>query len=425
MSLIVKAGKLGKKIIKSVLPEEKKYISYTRRIERVKTGERICAMTFDDGPFALACTPDVAQGNTLTDHLLDVLKKYDAKGTFDVIGYTGDNYPDSAGKLGTASWGGITYDHYPDINLDVHAGALNCPEHILRMINEGHQITNHGYRHIIFGAKPFVYGKRAYLGSLSAVLSDLQKLHSLMSEKYGYEMTMSRPPHYVDKIGDGFTSYDAYDLMGYQYLAASFDGKGWLPSTLSDERAAYRAEVDAMVLPVKSALEQNEDFFCGQIIFQKDGYNMAKRTPVADGLQRQLELLSRHGYRVVTVQELMRECPFADVDKSNPLFEKLCKMSSSRAIAYSDNTLRLDKDMTIGELAMLLCPKENMVSYVRNLMADNKHEHKYNIALKYCKEAGLIPQKAKADERVTELPAQYFSKTNVKTRGEILDAYKL
>lgn len=51
MSLLVKIGKKGKKIVKKLItPAEKHYVGYTRRIERVKTGERICAMTFDDGP---------------------------------------------------------------------------------------------------------------------------------------------------------------------------------------------------------------------------------------------------------------------------------------------------------------------------------------------------------------------------------------
>ena len=58
MSWIVKLGKKGKKIVKKIItPAEKHYVGYTRRIERVKTGERICAMTFDDGPMAFPHRP--------------------------------------------------------------------------------------------------------------------------------------------------------------------------------------------------------------------------------------------------------------------------------------------------------------------------------------------------------------------------------
>lgn len=424
MSLIVKAGKLGKRIIKSVLPAEKKYLSYTRRIERIKTKERICAMTFDDGPFSLPCSPDSFGSHSLTDILLDILNEYGAKGTFDVVGDTSGNYPDTAGKLGTASWGGIRYDHYPDFELDRFGGALVCEKQILRMINEGHQITNHGYRHIIFGKKPFVYGNRAYLGSLKAVVSDLTRLHSLMLEKYGYEMKLSRPPHYVDKIGDGFTSYDAYDLMDYQYLAASFDGRGWLPSTLADSSAAYEAEVDAMVSPVENALKQNPDFFCGQIIFQKDGYNMAKRTPVAHGLKKQLELLKKYGYRVVSVNELMQDSPFADLGKEDELFEKMIAMPD-RAVAFSDNTVRLCKHMTYGELAMLLCEKKTSLSLLHEEKNRKGSAHRYFGAMKYCKEAGLLPKNVQYDQLVHELPAQFFSKTDDFTRKGVYSAYKI
>ena len=42
---------------------------------------------------------------------------------------------------------------------------------------------------------------------------------------------------------------------------------------------------------MRKALEKDPDFFCGQIIFQKDGYNMAKRTPVAFALGKQLAVL--------------------------------------------------------------------------------------------------------------------------------------
>lgn len=117
MSWIVKAGKQGKKIIKKlIMPAEKHYVGYTRRIERVQTTRRICAMTFDDGPMGLPASPDRFDGRTLTDVLLDTLAQYGARGSFDVIGDTSANYPDEAGKLGSAAWGGVRFDHYPDMS---------------------------------------------------------------------------------------------------------------------------------------------------------------------------------------------------------------------------------------------------------------------------------------------------------------------
>ena len=75
MSWIVKLGKKGKKIVKKIItPAEKHYVGYTRRIERVKTGERICAMTFDDGPMGLPASPERFEGKTLTDVLLESLR---------------------------------------------------------------------------------------------------------------------------------------------------------------------------------------------------------------------------------------------------------------------------------------------------------------------------------------------------------------
>ena len=247
MSLIVKAGKAAKKVIRKVRPPEKPSVRYTRRLEQIKTDKRICAMTFDDGPMAMPASPDRFDGKCLTDILLDTLAEFDAKGTFDVIGDTGANYPDQAGKLGSAAWGGIKYDHYPDIHQDDKGGVEHTDRLVRRILDEGHQITNHGYRHIIFGKKPFVYGAREYLGTVEKAVEDLTRLDKLMLERYGYKITMSRPPHYVDKMEGGFSSYDVYDRMNYWYMAASFDGAGWLPSTNSDPDQALEAEVEAMV----------------------------------------------------------------------------------------------------------------------------------------------------------------------------------
>ena len=132
MSLIVKIGKKGKAVIKKVLsPVEVHHVSYTRRIERIKTGKRILAMTFDDGPMDMPCAPDLFEGRSLTDVILDTLEEFGAKGTFDVIGDTSDNYPDEAGTVGSAAWGGIRYDHYPDIHCDDKGGAVHNDRLIL------------------------------------------------------------------------------------------------------------------------------------------------------------------------------------------------------------------------------------------------------------------------------------------------------
>lgn len=426
MSWIVKLGKKGKKIVKKIItPAEKHYVGYTRRIERVKTGERICAMTFDDGPMGLPASPDRFEGKTLTDVLLDTLAQYGAKGSFDVIGDTSENYPDEAGKLGSAAWGGVKFDHYPDIHCDDKGGAVHNDRLIRRMLDEGHQITNHGYRHIIFGKKPFVYGAREYLPGFDAAVADLTRLDTLMRECYGYTLTLARPPHYVDKMAGGFTSYDVYERMGYQYMAASFDGAGWLPSTHEDPEAALQAEIDAMVEPMRKALEKDPDFFCGQIIFQKDGYNMAKRTPVAFALGKQLALLKEYGYRVVSVGELMEESPFTDVGCDDPLFEKLAALAKTRAIVFTDNKLRLDDKMTVGELAMLLAPRDEALSRRVAQLRKTGKAGPYDGAMSYCRENGLIDASAKAEDAVTKLSDAMFDKATDFTRRNVYAAYKM
>lgn len=380
MSWIVKAGKQGKKIIKKLItPAEKHYVGYTRRIERVQTTRRICAMTFDDGPMGLPASPDRFDGRALTDVLLDTLAQYGARGSFDVIGDTSANYPDEAGKLGSAAWGGVRFDHYPDIHCDEQGGAEHNDRLIRRMLAEGHQITNHGYRHIIFGKKPFVYGAREYLPGFDAAVEDLARLHTLMQTRYAYTMTLARPPHYVDKMTGGFTSYDVYDRMGYQYMAASFDGAGWLPSTDPDPEAALQAEIRAMVEPMRKALEKDPDFFCGQIIFQKDGYNMAKRTPVAFALGQQLALLQEYGYQVVPV----------------------------------------------GELAMLLTPKADAIARRVAQLRRTGRAGAYDGAMAWCRENGLVSAAAHPADRVTALPEVWFAPTDGFTRRDVYAAFRM
>lgn len=345
MSWIVKAGKQGKKIIKKLItPAEKHYVGYTRRIERVQTTRRICAMTFDDGPMGLPASPDRFDGRALTDVLLDTLAQY---------------------------------------------------------------------------------GAREYLPGFDAAVEDLGRLHALMQTRYGYTMTLARPPHYVDKMTGGFTSYDVYDHMGYQYMAASFDGAGWLPSTDPDPEAALQAEIRAMVEPMRKALEKDPDFFCGQIIFQKDGYNMAKRTPVAFALGQQLALLQEYGYQVVPVGELLAESPFADVGREEPLFDRLTALAEQRAIVFSDNRLRLDDPMTVGELAMLLTPKADAIARRVAQLHRTGRAGAYDGAMAWCRENGLVSAAAHPADHVTALPEAWFVPTDGFTRRDVYAAFRM
>lgn len=392
MSLVTKAIGCAKKVkhrFRDIIRERTPvYLSPVRRIERVSLNERVVAMTFDDGPCALPANPSDG-GKSLTLSLIETLEKYGARGTFDVVGDTSKNYPDRAGKEGSASWGGVKFDHYPDFDKDAFGGVKSCPELTRRILDGGHEITSHTWAHVLFGPKPLVYGSRDPLKGIDDVLADLKTLDGFMRDNYGYSVRLSRPPHYVDDTKDGFSAYDAYAVMGYQYLAASFDGAGWLPLS------SYEAEVEATWKPIERMLAEDPDYFCGQIIFQKDGYNMARRSPVADGLEKQLRLLSDCGYKVVTVSELLDMCPFSDLSPKDALFSSADKLiKSGVCICYRDNTVREDNTLTRAELAMMLhgCyGAENRIKLVRSKKspaADVPFRHPYAAAVAAALENG-------------------------------------
>ena len=347
------------------------YISPVRRVGHVATKQRICAMTFDDGPCLLPPSehPD---GDPLTMVLIRVLEEFRAFGTFDVVGDTSGNYPDTPGREGAASWGGIRYDHYPDIGKDMDGCAAHTGELLRRILSGGHALSNHGWAHVLFGRKSLVYGRRAHFNDITGVLDDLGRLHDLIKNEHGYEMTLARPAHYVDAIPDGFTSYDAYTMMGYTYMAADFDGAGWLPLS------SYKDEVDAMVKPMEHLLAENPDALCGQIIFQKDGFNMARRTPVADGLPLQLELLARYDYRVLTVLDLLAASPFSDVSEEHPsCSDARALLERGLSVAYRDNTIRPDDICTRGAFYMMMLGRKAALDRIvaREPLPGNEHPY--------------------------------------------------
>ena len=214
--------------------------------------------------------------------------------------------------------------------------------------------------------------------------------------------------------------------MGYLYMAASFDGAGWLPLHHGSAQESLQAEAEAMVAPMRHLLAQDPDALAGQIIFQKDGYNMARRTPVAFGLARQLKLLKDYGYRVVTVQQLLDEySPFADVGQDEPLFAKLAQLQKTRGIVYSDNRLRLDAPMTWGELAMLLAPRgESIQRRIQRIRETGTAQHANWGAMDWCAEQGILKYAMDPDGAVTSLPSEFFTSCTTYTRRAVYEAFR-
>jgi peptidoglycan/xylan/chitin deacetylase (PgdA/CDA1 family) len=358
------------------------------------SGERICAMTFDDGPDALPPSPDITGSKIpLTRHLVDTLKSYGAKATFDVVGDTSENYPDKQGEPDAFYWGGQHFDHYPDFEKDAFGGAKNCPGLVNYILESGFELSNHGYRHLLFG-KSRVYSKRIPLEGPEAVLSDLNRLHTLIKDGYGFNMKLARPPHYVDCIAGGFTSYDIFELMGYNYMAASFDGAGWMP-----QKGTFDKEVNKMLEPMRRALETDANGLNGHIIFQKDGCNMSRFTPIAAALPLQLKLLKEHGYRVCSVSELLHISPFEDLSDKDECFTAVRELDRRGfTVGCKNNTFNPDRVFTYGELCMTLCPKEEREKRVRYKMAGKKSiggidlNHPYSSAMAWAAEKGVFGQ---------------------------------
>jgi peptidoglycan/xylan/chitin deacetylase (PgdA/CDA1 family) len=337
-------------------------MSPVRRIECVAPPkERICAMTFDDGPTAAPTIPPMERGDLgLTAHLLNVLKKYDATATFDVIGSTKDNYPDKKGAAGTFSVFGTKFDHYPAFGQDEMAGVAACPDLLRRMINEGHEAANHSYVHRIFGAEYFVYRSRKFMKNLDEVVADARRLHEMVKELTGYEMTLARPPHYVDKIGrwGRQTAYDAYAKLGYNYMAASADGGGYLPTS-----GDYKKDVEAMVTPLREALMRDPNALSGAVIFQKDGYSMSVMSPIADALELQLALLKEFGYKIVGVASLLKESPFEDVGAGDDCLDAVRFLDGKGyCLGFKNNHFKPDAPITNEQLDAMCTLKRDFAA---------------------------------------------------------------
>ena len=208
-------------------------IHAVRRINRVAPvpGRRVVAITFDDGPCAAPARPG---SEPLTLGILEALRKYRAKGTFDIIGTTQFKYPDRKGPTGGPYWNRVKYDHYPEFGADRLAGAVNQPDLVKRIVGEGHEHSITGSLMPPLGHASYPYASRRYLPGFDAVLCDLVALDVLVKDLTGIKMRLGRPAHYIDKTVDGRDAFDAYRALDYLYWEPrSTEVDGWHPAATS------------------------------------------------------------------------------------------------------------------------------------------------------------------------------------------------
>lgn len=124
---------------------------------------------------------------------------------------------------------------------------------------------------------------------------------------------------------------------------------------------------------------------------------MARRTPVANGLDKQLQLLTDHGYRIVTVSELLEKSPFQDVLPDSGTGAAARRLlGRGWCVAYQDNTIRPDAVLTRGELAMMSFGWETVrqrIALVRSGRApfrDLEPRHPYAAAAARASEIGAV-----------------------------------
>ena len=202
------------------------------------------AITFDDGP-----------DPTWTPKILDILKEYDVKGTFFMIG-----------------------DEAQD-NVSV----------MERVFREGHEIGNHTFTH-------------PDISEISQGQVDLQLnlTEDLFGAKLGVHPVYFRPPYSIDQEPD--TNDQAAPIvqiqkLGYTIVGDKIDTDDW------DEhpRKSPQQIVDSVFAQMKAA--ETRTWMRGSIILMHDGGG--NRQPTVDALPVLIRALRAQGYEIVPVSQLV------------------------------------------------------------------------------------------------------------------------
>lgn len=144
------------------------------------SGKKIIYLTFDEG-----------YENGYTNDILDTLKKKNVKATFFITG----DYAKREGEL------------------------------VQRMIEEGHTVGNHTWKHYSMPEK-----------SLDVCRDEIKQLEDYVQENYHYQMTVLRPP--MGEFSEQTLALTSE--MGYQTYFWSFAYKDWDVNSQSDPTTALK-----------------------------------------------------------------------------------------------------------------------------------------------------------------------------------------
>ena len=137
-------------------------------IWEINTTEKVISLTFDDGPH-----------RKYTPEILDLLKKYDAKATFFVLG----------------------------------ANAEKNPDVLLRMYEEGHELANHTYTHPSSKNVP-------------NLMKEIRQTHEVIYSITGYSTKLFRPVEgiYTDDLIDAVVK-EGYKVVMWSWHLDTLDWK--------------------------------------------------------------------------------------------------------------------------------------------------------------------------------------------------------
>lgn len=214
---------------------------------KAHSAEKVVALTFDDGP-----------NEPYTSQILEILKDYNIKATFFVVGHNVELYPETA----------------------------------KRILSEGHVLGNHSYSHNANHALS-EYGSR-----------DLQRAQEVIFNITGVMPHLYRPPH------GRKTPWELHSVKDNRLIEVT-----WSASANDQHVLAFFGKPT----PETFAKEIVRATRPGEIILLHDGFGTLHDTAKSDrsltvkALPLIIEQLQAEGYKIVTVPELLNVPAYNEV----------------------------------------------------------------------------------------------------------------